>query len=296
MLAEPPRSPYDLNFVCFNFHCRVHPWFWAISVILGLGGLGGAQTSHRALMLVLWVCVMFVSILVHELGHAILMRYYGENARIVLYAMGGLAISEGGMLQRRGGRSGWQQVLISFAGPAAGFLLAGLTVVLIYAMGGKVLWEAHFPIFWRIQLPPTLANPALYALLFSMLYVNFLWGLLNLLPIYPLDGGQISRELFLMKDTHTGIANSLMLSILTAGALAGWAIIKMTQGDQGAAVPRIAVRITCLLQLPDAAGRGRRFRRLWASKSVVALFRLDNQIQAARPGVTMAASRTWLVI
>ena len=58
------------------------------------------------------------------------------------------------------------------------------------------------------------------------LWVNFFWGMLNLLPIYPLDGGQIARELLVLHDAWAGIKNSLLLSLLAAGALALWGFSK----------------------------------------------------------------------
>jgi Zn-dependent protease len=52
--------------------------------------------------------------------------------------------------------------------------------------------------------------------------VNIAWGLLNLLPVYPLDGGQISRELFTLSNPRAGIVWSLQLSIVVAGLLAAY--------------------------------------------------------------------------
>jgi len=72
---------------------------------------------------------VFVSILVHELGHAFTMRYFGQDARVVLYMMGGLAIPESSPWRASSGRrvrGPLSQILISAAGPGAGFLLAGL--------------------------------------------------------------------------------------------------------------------------------------------------------------------------
>jgi hypothetical protein len=43
---------------------------------------------------------------------------------------------------------------------------------------------------------------------------------MNLLPVYPLDGGQISRELFLMGDAHGGMEKSLWLSVIVGGCAA----------------------------------------------------------------------------
>src|SRR5947209_3311038 len=52
----------------------------------------------------------------------------------------------------------------------------------------------------------------------------------NLLPIWPLDGGQISRELFTWRAPTNGVRYSLVLSILTAGLLAVNALVTILRG------------------------------------------------------------------
>jgi len=54
-----------------------------------------------------------------------------------------------------------------------------------------------------------------------MFWINIFWGLINLLPVYPLDGGQVARDLFsLSQNPHEGITNSLRLSVATGAAAA----------------------------------------------------------------------------
>jgi membrane-associated protease RseP (regulator of RpoE activity) len=59
----------------------------------------------------------------------------------------------------------------------------------------------------------------------DLLQVNILWGLLNLLPIYPLDGGQIARELFTLGKPREGIVRSLQISVGTAALVSAYALI-----------------------------------------------------------------------
>src|SRR5205807_2354897 len=68
----------------------------------------------------IWVACMFVSILVHELGHVIAGRLFGTNGHIVLYGFGGLAIGSSALTNR------WKRIFVYFAGPLAGFILFGL--------------------------------------------------------------------------------------------------------------------------------------------------------------------------
>ena len=69
---------------------------------------------------------------------------------------------------------------------------------------------------WLIQFP----NEHLADLINNLFWICVLWGVVNLLPIYPLDGGQIAREILLKFNPRDGIRQSLMLSILAAGAMA----------------------------------------------------------------------------
>lgn len=219
--AEPQRTQYDLNFQIFGFPVRVHPFFWLAGILLGANA-GGLQSREGMALLLIWVAVLFVSILVHELGHAFAFRYFGSDARVVLYMMGGLAIPEtspyGNSYTTRA-RNPWQQIIIAFAGPAAGFLFAGVVVAAVYAGRASidVNWLWHVIPFFHAS---GISNPFLAGLVDSLLYVNIFWGLVNLLPIFPLDGGQISRELFTMNDSWNGTIRSLWLSVVVGAVVA----------------------------------------------------------------------------
>ncbi len=212
-LRDPPRSQYDWNFKIAGIPVRVHPFFWLMALLMG-------SRAGDMMPIMIWIGVVFVSILVHELGHAFAMRYYGCAPRVVLYSFGGMAIPEqdfGRMASSytaRGNRTK-AQIIISGAGPAAGFALAGVVIALLYLLGRS------FPFFGatlgRGPMPSEL--PLLY-LINDLLFVNIFWGLINLLPIYPLDGGHISRELFLALHPRDAIRQSLILSIAAAAGVA----------------------------------------------------------------------------
>lgn len=189
-LAEPRPTEYDLRFNLFGFPVRVHPLFWLITLFLGSSG-----TPQQALV---WVAAVFISILVHELGHALLQEKYGGHPRIVLHGFGGLSISE------RLRTSWWQNVIISLAGPFAGFFLWGIIFVILRQFG-------------------TPTNELIYAFVDYLLWINLAWGILNLMPIYPLDGGHVSREVLTrLLPVSTGIIVSLWVSILVAAGVGGY--------------------------------------------------------------------------
>lgn len=220
LLSEPPPSPGDLHFRLFGIPVRVHPFFWIMAVVLGLGG--GEQGTPPGELL-LWVAIVFASILVHELGHAFAQRRFGGHPWITLHGIGGLASCDDC------DRSPWAQVLISLAGPAAGFLFAAAAVGLMRLTGHAVgVAPSHetpvgmvstsllgLRVYWQ-PLATYLANIAFHYILF----VNIVWGLLNLLPVYPLDGGRVARELLSIRNPRRGIVLSLQLSIAAAAAMA----------------------------------------------------------------------------
>jgi stage IV sporulation protein FB len=230
MLGEPAPTPGDVHFRVAGFPVRVHPLFWVIALVLGLNSWKGEPLGT-----LLSVAVVFVSILVHELGHAVMQRKYGGWPRIVLYSMGGLAICDDC------DRTPRSQIIISFAGPAAGFLLATLIVLLLRVSSSDTmvlpLWmEPSAGVQQLVDdgklIPadllvatvyfPRFGSFAVNIVIYMLLWINVFWGFMNLLPVYPLDGGRISRELFMLGH-HTardGIVRSLQLSIGVAAVAA----------------------------------------------------------------------------
>lgn len=218
LLSEPARTQFDLNFTLAGFPVRVHPLFWLVTVILGADLMRQPAQVNGGVLLLIWIGSLFVSILVHELGHALAMRYYGQRSRIVLYMLGGLAIPESSPYSLGYGReanSSLSRIAISAAGPAAGFMLALLVIALVYLAGGEVVPRRDFPVFWSVHLGEN-SNIQLEFMVRALLWINILWGLVNLLPVFPLDGGQISRELCILYDAYTGVLRSVWLSLIVA--------------------------------------------------------------------------------
>lgn len=224
-LAEPGRTAYDLNFTLFGFPVRVHPAFLILPLLLGAGLLQDENTN-AGVMLILLIIIFFVSILVHELGHAVAFKYYGQASRIVIYWMGGLAIPDqvGNVWgsPRRPAIGSNQQIIISLAGPVFGFLLAGLIVGLIYLVGGTLIYQQKglLPLLFVDLKDSIFAESAQVAtiqtVLFVSLFANVFINVLNLAPVYPLDGGQVARQIFQQFDPYNGIRYSMMFSIVIA--------------------------------------------------------------------------------
>lgn len=211
LLAEPPPTQADLHFRLFGIPVRVHPFFWVVALLLGITG----REQADPFVTLLWVAVVFVSILVHEFGHAFTQRHYGGHPWITLHGIGGLASCDDC------DRSTSSQIIISLAGPAAGFLFAAVIVGVLIATG-------HF-VGFRLSLIPVVWRPyesMVDIVVLQFLWINILWGVINLLPIYPLDGGRVAREVLTLGHPRQGIIQSLWLSIVTSGAVAVWGLVQ----------------------------------------------------------------------
>ena len=226
LLVEPQKTQWDLNFAVLGFPVRVHPFFWLMCLIMG-----GVSDAKFALLVIL---VFFVSILIHELGHALMFRRFGQEAHIVLYGMGGLAIPgssnpyASSYHPRSERRTAQEQIYISLAGPVAQLILAGLLLVFVKMMGGNfVIVFIHKIIPLVVVAPSPRISENLADLLFVALQVNIGWAIINLLPVYPLDGGQIAMQLFMLHDAYGGRLKALQLSIGVAIAVVAFALIAM---------------------------------------------------------------------
>ncbi len=163
----------------FGIDVRIHASFLLLvpyiawrSVRSGVGMAGFVGSS-------LLVALLFVIVVLHELGHALAARRFGVGTRdIVLLPIGGVA-----RLERMPERPS-EELMVALAGPAVNFVLALVLIPLTHALYG----EAGFSV-------ETLQSGALLP---TMAVVNAMLGLFNLLPAFPLDGGRALRALLSM--------------------------------------------------------------------------------------------------
>lgn len=211
----------EWRFRLFGVPVRVQHWFWLTMLMMS-----GTQNVSLALI---WLGVCFVSILAHEMGHVCVFRIFGEAPEVLLYGFGGLAIPKGNIAMSPG-----QRVKVSLAGPGAGFALAIAVSAVALAWGARIHLEFHSLVIpsLRASIVPALPDPAQRmnyyywnVLLNDLLYVNIYWGLINLLPVFPLDGGHVLRALFQRRDPIAGIRRSLILSIATAVTFAATGLL-----------------------------------------------------------------------
>lgn len=204
MLVEPERTAYDLRFRFLGFPVRVHPFFWLATILINGDGLLRIGPEY----LLIWIGIVFVSILVHELGHALVFRWFGADSSIILYAFGGLAVPN----QVISGR--WRRIFVSLAGPFAGFALCGI----VYGTNQAFEWGQSA----AGRAPNGIELWFLYR---QLIWVNLIWGLFNLLPVFPLDGGHVSQELCGMRWGTRGKRISLQISFAVALLMVAYSLL-----------------------------------------------------------------------
>ena len=224
-LAAPQPTPADLQFSLAGVAVRVSAWFWVAAALLGWGICQAfAEGDQRVLLryLIVWIAVVFVSILAHEMGHALAYRRFGQSAHVVLYHLGGLAIPDawGG----RGARRPAERLVVSAAGPLVQLALAAALVAVLKAGG----YAVPFPLpgvgaALGLDEGRSLGSPLAFVLVFFLLHVNIFWPLLNLVPVPPLDGGQIVREGLLTLGVADAARIAAMIGVAAGAVVAWWA-------------------------------------------------------------------------
>jgi Zn-dependent protease len=162
----------------------IHPFFWVLCALIGW------MYSATLIGMFIWIAIIFVSVLCHEFGHALTAVAFKQQARIQLVALGGLTSYEGPKLKF------WQQFLIVFNGPLFGFFLFVIATLLL-----------------QFNL-----SPLWHGILKATQVANLFWTIVNLLPVMPLDGGQLLRIVleasFGVKGFKAALLIGAILSIL----------------------------------------------------------------------------------
>lgn len=142
-----------------------------------IGGGLGANDSLSILNVLIFILAGLISILVHELGHALTVRKFGLPTAITLQAFGGYASFPEGQLNRK------QSFIVTAAGPGLQLAL-GLIILLVYLF---------------VPIPP---ESLLKTLVVDLAGISIIWAVLNCLPVYPMDGGQMMSAVLGPQRAH----------------------------------------------------------------------------------------------
>lgn len=179
-----------IRFRFLGIPITVEPWFWLTMAFIG-GGLS-ANSTEALLRVALFVFAGFISILIHEMGHALVIRKFGLPTQITLTTFGGYAAHPAGILSRK------KSFLVTAAGPAIQIVF-GLLV-------------------WLIYVNSTMPSNNIEYFVFILAAISIIWAIFNCLPIFPLDGGQMLASILgprRAKVLHmTGIICAVIIGLI----------------------------------------------------------------------------------
>lgn len=210
-----------LSFSLFRIPVSIRGSFLLIAALLGFR-LGDP------VFIAAWVALVFFSILIHELGHALVARSLGAEVEIELNGVGGL--------------TRWNVPKDEF-GPGRRALVAASGSAVGVAFGGLVwLVASQFGPYDRLTA----------FVLDNLIFVNLFWGLLNWLPIRPLDGGhllisllekiapnraeRLARVVFIA-TTAAALGVAIVFREPLIGLLSGWLLLAELSGSRRPTAP-----------------------------------------------------------
>jgi Zn-dependent protease/CBS domain-containing protein len=190
----------------FGVPVRLHFTFILLLVFLIFIGIGERQSGA---MTAVYVVALFASVLLHELGHALVARRFGiRTIEIVMFPIGGVSRPE---RQPKASEELW----VALAGPLVNIAIAGAILAWVSLHTGIVILNE-------------LRQPSDANLLQRIAYGNLLLGLFNLLPAYPMDGGRVLRAFLALHRSYeeatriaSGAGQSLAILMGLAGLLSG---------------------------------------------------------------------------
>jgi len=185
---------------------EVHPSHFLLAAILGIQALGdrnpdawpgralgssdtAVSVATSAAVLLIWVAIVFLSVLIHELGHALVGLAFRYRPSIQVAWLGGLTSSHAP------GPIPWHRdVALTLAGPLLGAAL-GLGCLAALQRLGSSAEVAHY----------TLRCAAV---------ANLFWAAMNLLPVLPLDGGRVATAVLRRAFGRPGVAAAQVLALV----------------------------------------------------------------------------------
>ncbi len=183
-----------LRFRLGSISVVVQPAHFLFALALGLSYSADRPRGVSAAEVVgVWVVLVFVSVLFHELGHALAFRAFGYASTVQLVFLGGVTTPRTDRPLTWG-----KDVVTTLAGPAFGVSLGLLCIGL---------------------LPRATSPLAAYTLSIGA-GTNLVWAAFNLLPVLPMDGGRVSRAILGRVFGRSGVLAAHVLGVLVCGVIA----------------------------------------------------------------------------
>lgn len=170
-----------MNFTFLKISVHIHPSFWIL--ILLYSGI----IESISITAFFYVFIIFLSLIIHEYGHGLTALFFGASPSIELHAFGGATYCNKTLSSK-------EEFLVTFAGP----LFEALLIIIPYLLLKFHMFHHHYVNYF----------------LYLTYKLNLFWCLVNLIPIYPLDGGKLCRYLLSSKFGSKGEKVSVIISII----------------------------------------------------------------------------------
>ncbi len=163
----------------FGINFRIHITFFLLLLFIFVSVLN-QKGFGVALLATLFICSVFVCVLIHEIGHSLIARRFGKEAKsITLLPIGGVAAMEE-MPEKPG-----QEIAMAIIGPFINLLIAGV----LYVFLGR----------WSGIDVPDLSPGSAQAFFAGLIGVNIMLAIFNLIPAFPMDGGRVLRGILALR-------------------------------------------------------------------------------------------------
>jgi Zn-dependent protease/CBS domain-containing protein len=163
----------------FGINFRIHITFFLLLFFIFVS-VFPQHGFEQALLATLFICSVFVCVLIHEIGHSLIARRFGKGAKsITLLPIGGVAMMEE-MPEKP-----VQEIAMSIIGPFINLVIAAI----LYVFVGR----------WSGIGAPNLTPDSVRAFFAGLIGVNIMLAIFNLIPAFPMDGGRVLRGLLAMR-------------------------------------------------------------------------------------------------
>lgn len=193
----------------FGIKFKIHITFFLLLFFIFISVLN-EKGIHSAVLATLFICAIFICVLIHEIGHSLIGRRFGKEAKsITLLPIGGVATMEE-MPEKPA-----QEIAMSIVGPLINLAIAGI----LY------LFVGH----WTGIGVPNLSPDSIRTFCADLIGVNIMLAVFNLIPAFPMDGGRVLRGILAMKmdyvraaSTAVSIGQGLAMLFILFGIFFNW--------------------------------------------------------------------------
>ena len=175
----------------FGINFRIHVTFFLLLFFIFTSVLN-ERGFASAILATLFICAVFVCVLIHEVGHSLIARRFGKQARsITLLPIGGVAAME--EIPEKPA----QEIAMSIVGPFINVVIAGI----LY------LFVGH----WTGIAAPNLYPDSVRAFFAELIGINIMLAIFNLIPAFPMDGGRVLRGILATKMDYVRATSAAVL-------------------------------------------------------------------------------------